>query len=352
MNEVVSWQDAHQAQDVLRIFDGRPTSGGPGRLTADLRLSEFVTLYYKPVHLVMRDARPRHLEEVDQSVKYWVRFTGDPPLGAISVYHSRDFVVRLRELAGRNSQRLSANTVRKHCTAVQAILDLCGPADRRHRDAVGILDSVPYLPRPRREDSSRVDQAFTFDEVQQLVDHAHVATLPAHLPCTAGEYLARLYVLLFNTGVRIGGAMGATWRHYHGTHLVLRARVAAKGFRDLRVELNDAARRVVEAMRGGDAERIFPWPAAWPASRHSLYKQHHAVCQCLPAERQFGFHAFRRLHTEMLDAINPAAVQMALGWTTGRTANEFYRGRRLVASSVAQLPALRPASDRQRLLFD
>lgn len=352
MNDAVRWQDAHQDQDVLRIHDGRTTGGSRDGLSADLRLSEFVAVYYKPVHLVLRDARPRHIEEVDQSVKYWVRFTGDPPLAAISVYHARDFVVRLRELAGRQGERLSANTVRKHCGMIQAILDLCGPPDRRQREAVGLIDDVPYLPRPRRESTTRVEERFTIDEVQQLVDNAHRARLPTRLPCTAGEYLARLYVLLFNTGMRIGGAMGATWRNYHGDHLVLRARVAAKGFRDLRVELNDAARAVIEAQRGADAERVFPWPQSWPASRHSLYNQHDLVCACLPADRRFGFHAFRRLHTELLDGINPAAVQMALGWTTGRTANEFYRGRKLVAASVAQLPTLRAAPDRQRRLFE
>jgi integrase len=247
---------------------------------------------------------------------------------------------------------MAPNTIRKHCGAVQAVLDLCGPPDRKHREGVGLLDVVPYVPRPRREATSRVDMSFTACEVQRLIDHAQLAQLPTDLPCSAGVYLARLYVVLFNTGVRIGGAMGATWKHFETDHLTLRARVAAKGFRDLRVELNDAARAVVESMRGADSERIFPWPRTWPASRHSLYDQHALVSQCLPPARRFGFHAFRRLHTELLDAINPAAVQMALGWTTGRTANEFYRSRKLVATSVAQLPVLRAGCGRQQRLFD
>lgn len=359
----IRWQDAPDAQDVvsLRLYDAGPApSGGHGDLSAALRLSEFVAQYYRPVHLVARDARPRHLEAVDQSVQYWVRFTGDPPLSAIDVFHARDFVVGLKALAGRKYATLANNTVRKHCRCIQAILDLCGPPSRDHRAGLGLLAVVPYLSRPPAEEKPAED-CFTLAELVRLVEQAHLAQLPTRiggLPIAPEMFHRVIYVLAFDTGMRIGGIMGATWKHYHpdhptGAHLVLPPGSAAKGRRTKRIELNAAAVAAIELLRGYDAERIVAWPRAWPGSRHNLYDQHRLIARCLPPERrELAYHAIRKLHTNELAAINGLACMKSLGHASARTTVEHYTSRKVVAAAVAQLPTLALAADRQQRLFE
>jgi len=352
MGHANRWQDAPDGHEALRVYEPRGVVGDGG-LSAEMTLREFVAAYYKPVYLVGRDARARHLEEIDQSVKYWCRFTGDPPLGATTVFDCRDFVVGLKSLPGRRYATLARNTVRKHAAAIQAILDLAGPPSRDAREAVGLLESVPYVTRPRKESTSKLDDRYTLDEAQRILAQTHVARLPDSLPCSAGDYFARLIVVWFHTGMRPGGTMGAGWRGYHGDHLWLRARVAAKGFEDKRFELNACAREAIELMRGADAERIFPWPRSWPASRKQFYTElRRILAAALPTERRFAAYGFRRLHTDEMDGIDPTATRLSLGHTTEQTTNAHYRGRRLVAQTVAKLPALRAGCQRQLRLFE
>lgn len=355
----VQWQqDATQPHEALRIYDARRDSDRGG-LSGEMTLAQFVECYYKPVHLLTRDARPRNLEEVDQSTKYWVRFTGDPPLSAIDAYVLRDFVVGLKQLKGLKYATLSNNTVRKHCGAIQAILDLCGPPTRDRRDSVGLLDTVPYVPRPPREGKPAED-CYTIEELRRLLENADAARLPTRIgdrPITPGTYHRRIYAIIFNTGMRIGGIMGVTWRHYHPDdrlpHLWLPPG-AAKGRRGQRVELNPDALAIIESMRGFDAERVFPWPRSWPASRHALYDSGHDLIRCcLPSERRdrLAYHALRKLHTNELAEINGLACMKSLGHATVRTTIESYTSQKVVASAVARLPHLSLASERQQRLF-
>lgn len=351
------WQEAPNEQDAIRIFRGDlppvAGAGGRGALSPRMTLSAFFESYVVPVHLVTHDAAPRYTEELRGSVALWVRFARDPPLSEIDAWHARDFVAGLKSLPGRKSPTASNNTVRKHVGHVQSILDLCGQPDRRSREAVGLLDVVPFIPRPRREEKPAED-CYALAELVALCENAERARLPDKLPCSAATYHRRIYTLIFNTGMRIGGVMGASWRHYHGDHLWLQPRVAAKGIRGQRVELNAQAREVIEAMRGAGAERIFPWPRKWPDSRSSLYGQHDLVRQCLPVDRRdfLAYHALRKLHNNELAAINGLACMKSLGHSTGRTTVENYTSRSVVAAAVAQLRPVPAAAGRQMRLFD
>jgi integrase len=159
---------------------------------------------------------------------------------------------------------------------------------------------------------------------------------------------------VFNTGIRITGAMTLTWRHYHGDHVWLPPRISVKGIVGKRVELNDQARACVEAMRGYHPERVFPWPESWPASRSALYDEHNLIRQCLPkARREFlAYHALRKLHNNELAAINGLACMKSLGHASGRTTVEHYTSRKVVADAVQKLPRLPVDDQRQQRLFD
>jgi hypothetical protein len=353
---IPQWQGAPDAQDaIVKLHRGDPVAAVGGRrgLSPALRLSELVAQWYKPVYLLARDARPRHYEQIDETISLWVALTNDPPLAEIDAWHTRDFVLGLKARPGRKYPTLGNNTVRKHCGAIQAILDLCGPPSRDNREGLGLLDAalVPYVSRPPADDSETAEDTFTLGELVQLIENADAAELPKLPGVSPGAYFRRLYTWTFNTGLRIGGTMMASWRGWHGDHLELRARVAAKGRKTKRIELNDAAQEIATSMQGIDPERIFPWPRAWPVSRHGLYNEHARIAGCLPERRRFAFHAIRRLHNNELAEINPLACQKSLGHTTGRTTVENYTARRVVKNAVDRLPAVRPNRDKQQRLF-
>lgn len=358
MGDALRCWDATVGQDALRIFAAvRSPDVGTHGLSADITLGELYERYVKPVYFVTSDAAPRHVEAVGESVKFWIAFTGDPPLVSINVWHARNFVVGLKSRPGRKYATMSNNTVRKHCGAIQAILDLCGPASRDNREGLGLLDSVPFVPRPPREEKPAED-CYTLEELRRLVENADAARQPRKIggrPIAPGTYYRRIYALVFNSGLRIGSVMGMTWRHFHGDHVLLPARSAAKGRAGKRVELNDQAREVIEAMRGFDAERIFPWPHKWPASRQNLYARGHDLIRAVlpePRRKFLAFHALRKLHTNELAAINGLACMKSLGHTSGRTTVEHYTSRKVVAAAVAKLPAVPLLADRQQWLFD
>src|SRR3970282_1742271 len=100
-------------------------------------------------------------------------------------------------------------------------------------------------------------------------------------------------------------------------------------------------------MRGCDAERIFPWPHAWPSSRHQLYDQFKLMRSCLPQDRRFGYTGVRKSPQKELARINGLACMKLLGHTTGRTTVEHYTSRIIVAEAVAKLPPLPTARQRQ-----
>jgi hypothetical protein len=322
-----------------------------------MTLSQLVEVWYKPhFQLITRDASPRDIEEIMQTVKYWVKFTGDPPLDAIDWGHFSDFVAGLKKLPGRKYPTMANNTIRKHCACIQTILDLCCPRSRDNRHGLGLLDDVPYCEGPPREDKPAED-CYVLEELVRLVEGCALATLPKKINGRAiapAEYHRKLYGVNFNTGMRIGGMMGSFWRHYHEDHIWLPPKIGAKGRVGKRVELNDAAREIIESMRGYDAERIFPWPKSWPSSRHNLYDQHDLIRKVLPKHRRenMAYHALRKLHNNELAAINGLACMKSLGHTTGRTTVEHYTSTRVVAAAVAQLPAIKFRRDPQKQLFD
>lgn len=341
----------------LRLYspEAAPRTGADGRLSSTMRLSEIYWRHIEPVHQLARDAKPRNLEALRCSLAYWVRFTGDPPLDQIDeVEHGLRLVTGLRSLPGKRSPHLSANSVAKHVTALQAMLDLCGPRSREQREALELVERAPYLQKPRKTKKPPED-CYSLAEVELLLANCEAAWLPHRLPVSAANYMRRVYLLAFNTAMRIQEICLVQWAHDRGTHLELPARIVAKGHEGRRVELNAAARQIVDAMRGLDAARIFPWPWSWESSRSNLYKQHDAIRACLPEHRRkfFAFHAIRKLTNNELAAINPLACQKALGHATGRVTVENYTSQQVVTAAVAQLPQPQWRHERQqRLAFD
>lgn len=337
-----------------------PQRGGPGGdLSPDMRLSEIYWAHIEPVHQLAKDAAPRNLEALRCSLAYWQRFTGDPPLNAIhQVQHGLEFVAGLRTLPGKRSPSMSANCIAKHVAAIQAMLDLCGPPDRSRREALDLLERVPFLQKPKRTKKPPED-CYSLAEIELLLANAGRAQCPDKLSIDAGEYMRRLYLLAFNTGMRVQEMCLVRWEHDRADFLDLPPRIVAKGSEGRRVELNQFARGIVDSMRGvhrrGETfARIFPWPWNWAASRGQLYDQHTLVRECLPDHRRqfLAFHAFRKATANELVKINAMGCQKQLGHATAKMTGDHYVSRTAAKDAVARLPQPKWRLDRQARLFD
>lgn len=339
----------------LRLFQPEPEDFA-GEISQRMRLSEFYYQFVEPVHLAARDARAGYLEVLRTSVEYWVRFTGDPPLAAIDQYACADFVRRLKELPGRRTAIISPNTVRKHCRAVQSVLDLAGPSDRRARRNQNLLLKVPYIERPPPEEKPAED-AFTRREIELLLAATSRATRPHRLPVSAEVYWRSLYQVLLATGLRIGSLMRLEWSFLElaeadDARLVIPARSIGKGRRGHTVPLTPWAKDAIMRLEGCDAVRIFSWPRRWPQSKSNLHDVHRdQIASCLPAHRRFGFHGFRKAHNMELAHINPLACQKSLGHSSGRTTVEHYTSRKIVRDAVNQIEPPKWRRERQLELF-
>jgi integrase len=349
----------------LRLYapaspDPAPLVSTPGGgLSADMRLSDLYAAYFVPDYHAAKDSRPRTLEAVSGSLAYWIRFTGDPPIGSITREHCLQFAAGLLERPGTRNSRMGANTRRKHISAIQAMLDQCGPRDRDHRDALELIAAVPWINRPGKVKRPPED-CYTLEEIEKLLANCTAATCPPKFAISPGEYMRRLYLLLFNTGMRVGEACQVTWDCYGGNYLSLPARVVAKGRDGRRVALNAAARDIIESMRGvlpsnRRSERIFPWPWSWEKSRDQLYDQHKLIRACLPLHRQkyFACHSIRKLAANELCRINPMGAQKQLGHATSRMTADHYVSENAALEAANQMPQPKWQQERQsRLAFD
>ncbi len=346
MKDFRSWQDAPQCQDdggPIRIYQ---PSGGDGELSAASRLSDFYRTYYRPV---IETGRANHADTREQNqtaINLWVKITGDPPLSAIDQFTCAAFVDGLL----RQPKIKSRTTVNKHCAAVQKVLNLAGPPSGKLWRAQGLIAQVPFIERPGKE-HVRCDEPFRPDELELLVLNTHLMTRPNHLRVSVEIFWKALFVLLYNTGMRIQETILLEWTDIEGDEIRIRSAIRKGGRRQHRVQLTPTAMTALEWMRDCDRVRIFPWPACWGSKSNLMTEFREYRRQLLPPHRAaIAFHGFRRLHNVELSRINAKACEKSLGHAAAVNA-EHYLSREIVRESVAQLRQPRLTQDRQQMLF-
>jgi hypothetical protein len=260
---------------VREVFARR---GGVMSLSPSMKLSEFFDSYVLPCFLIPTRAAKRNIDQYRESVRLWVKKTGDPPLEKITQEVASAFLARL---AGRlwNNQPIRTNTIRKHCTAIQKILDLAGPRTRRNRIAAGLIAAdLVYLERPAKQHRPVRDD-FSLDEISLIFAACSSALQTSNLyGIPAAEWWRALFIFLPNTGLRIGTAMTATWEmfdtHYPGW-LEIPPEAFKGGHQGGYFYVNSYARLALHQLRtfvSADQEisrRLFPWKN-WPESANWL----------------------------------------------------------------------------------
>ncbi len=346
---LASWQGPPEdpPQHQLRLY--QPTDAdGSATLSHRSRLTDLYRRHVLPVVLKPKRSSPDTLKEYRTSLEYWCDLAGDPPLERITDATCAAFVGALAAVKNRKGKPLRGNTVRKHCTNLQFILDQALPRSRERlsrRQALGLLTDVPYFERPALEEKPAVDQ-FTLDEIGAILAHCDAAQRPELEGITPRAYWHSRYLWDLNVGARNGTTMLLEYRMLGsdgGVKYLDAPAEICKGRRGRRFFLNDAACLAIESIRT-PRERIFPWPF-WPTNEATLYREHRKILAAagIPKERRFGFHGVRKLHITLMARMNPLAAQQSAGHASMRTTQEHYVLPALLAETLAKLPQPPPS---------
>lgn len=359
----------------LRVFSGGdapPIPPVPGRrrnqsLSPEMRLSEFVALYFRPIYLEqVSDSDFKTIELYDQSVRLWQSLVDDPPLYWIDEIVLARFVGELRKQPGRQrGSFLSAYTVRKHCRNIQAILYRCGPRSQKMRHGQGLLEEVPVIEMPKVPIKPPAGD-FTVDEIGRWLSSVlRTAARPDLTGVRAGDWWFALILTAYCTGIRLEQLMLLDYSMLHvdgaDAELIMPEGICKRGVGQ-RLFLHPAARAAIDKIRTGCRPEIFYWPNIRSAAKNTrrnafrwLQTNRKQLLRTagIPEARQFGFHGLRKCAaTEMAD-YNPMAAQIFLNHAGGSTMGRHYVSHRLLKDAILALP-LPPVDledSRQKRLF-
>lgn len=337
----------------LRLYAGREAGG---ELSPHMSLSQFYYGFFRPVILLAQRAAKRNVDQYDQSISYWARFTQDPPLCQIDDRMVGLFMESLVELPGKKAgEPISDNTIIKHCIHLQAVIDRAGPRGRTKstRKAQRLIAEVPYFERPVKRDKLPEDD-FTLAEITAILRACRGCETPRYLkaPREREIWWRELLIGDFNLGLRIGSATRIEWARIRQDRTGWYATVVVKGRKEQRVYCNPAALQSFEFMRPITGHLPHVWH--WPHGQHWLQEQRRRILAeaDIPPERRLGFHALRKAMCTHAAEINPMAATFQAGHTSEKTTRDSYVNRRIVATAMDQLPQpQRPQDERQQRLF-
>lgn len=305
-------------------------------VNGDMTLGRFFEEWYLPQKLF--DATENTKSAYRGAVKAWRLVTGDPPVQQITPLMLALFrQVRLKMPGIKPGTLASPNTVRSLLRMIQTLLDKLGPPGHDNRDALGILDKVPWVQPPRAEE--RIPRTVTLEQISTC--YQALATMRIRTPRIEGlkpqAWWQALIAVTWNTGLRRGTLFAMRWTDvdWDRQRLVLPAG-RMKSRRPMVVHLNAAA---LEALRSihGDRELVFPW---FP-SRRCFHQRFHEIQNAagIPREQHFGLHMIRKTLATTLWETNPGAAQFALGHATADVTQKHYvDGRAMVARALEALP--------------
>ena len=373
----------------LKLFRGPEVQGG-WAADSGPSLVEFFRDWIEPN--VLQAAAAGTLVQYRESLRFWARHTGDPPLRQIDQATCTEFLAGIACHRGWRGGAISPNTIRKHCRGLQRCLDLAGPPTRENRlgqDLYGQQESgvrgqgsglkakpIPFLQLPHRRRKAAEDQ-FTLDELAGWLSAAERAQQPQLPHCSPCCWWQSLLLLLYNSGMRIGTALQLRWEWLKGDTLTIPAE-AIKGHDDRRIFLNHHARAAIErlcppslapgpsSLRPLTPSPLAPRPSPlaparsplifpWPHSRRRLDRERIRMLKRAAINPiGHGFHALRKSLLTHLMNQDSAIAQMVAGHASIVTTLESYTHPRLarMMEIMEHVPQPDPVhADPQRRLF-
>jgi len=332
-----------------------PPSDATADVSPALTLPQFFELWSVQGRLLHAD--PMTLKQYRESLRFWARFTGNPPVSQINRHTLRDCIIGLKTLPGRSRKpgTIADNTVRKHLTHLQAVIDDAGPPSRSHPDAAGLTDEILVFRKPPLARNQHI-KSFELAEIGSILD-ACLTAAPPHrqFRVREGVWWESLDTVAYNTGLRIETLLllRFSWLEQNQWGFWFRVPHGAIKRDGWMFFVNRFALATIERMRSQSLAREDDLVFQWPYKPGWLFRTHKRIVQAagLPPARQFGFHGLRRAFATELSRLNPAVAKMALGHA-GEVILDYYTHMKLWAEVAEQLPQPpRHAADRQLSLF-
>lgn len=306
---------------------------------------------------------PRGEEAFRDALKHWSAAVGPIKLREVDDLTSLRLEQYFAEAINpRSGKPLSPNTIIKHTQALQQILDAAGPTHDRKRPTARLLQETPWLARPEKRAKPPVDD-FALSEIDAMIAAAADMTSPelARWPECPTWYTppllwSTLPPLLYVTGLRIGVTMLLEWEWIAGDVIkippVIRDGVwSKKGRKAEEIPLNRTALTVLAKLRQpGHGRRVFAWPFADRKPLYNAFKQLQRAAG-IAAERQFGFHGFRKSHYNAVCIIDPLAASPALGHSGHAVGLASYKNPQRVREAKDKIQQPQLADEQQLRLF-
>jgi integrase len=328
--------------DDLEKFENTPTAGP----TPEWSLDEFFEWYFSPVYLKTTMADAATVAEYRTAVRRWTKLVGRLPLRLIDNAACASFVALDLELPSEKheGQRISPNTVRKHCTHLQMVLSLAGPQSQKHPQAAspyglfgddpfGRPRTVPWFTKPPERDKPPTD-GFSIEEIELLLASCRRATCPKIQNCSPAHWWRCLLRFDYNSGLRIGSVieLRRSWITRSGDEgWVAIPGKSYKGGRPKVIYLSPEAIKAVDAMPTGDV--IFPW--AMSSQTLQRHRKKLLAAAGISQEHWFGFHALRKATGTEAWKIKPNAAQLQLGHENQATTRKSYVNPSVLGAALA-----------------
>lgn len=340
-------QDAPAAHPILKFEPAVPQRGSKN-LSPAMLLSAFFGTFYLP-HLRAKQTAERTIDLYKQLVRYWIRLTGDPPLNEIDDSLVATFMLKLQELPGTIGERITANTVNKHCTHLRAILNAAGPRGGRIRHGQNLIFEVPYVPRLKAA-AVEVEKVYTLEQLAKLIEFTRFLPKNKYIPRIPAErWMRSLLILLYNCGCRIGCALELRWawlREKNGiTYFDVPAWAShSKGGKAaIKVIVNRFAKGVLEVMgMARDANdpdaKIFPRTVKNADQFVQKLMKRILKKAGFPKTQHYGFQGIRKLANTEMCLINPHVAPAFLGHASQSINLVHYTHQRVLLDATEKLP--------------
>lgn len=319
-------------------------------------LSEFFRAVFTPLRIEATQMNGKTAQGYRETVAWWVKLTGDPPLTEVDDLRVAAFVAELGRQKGKRGPTMMKSSVAKHCMNLGSVLRIAGPR-AQHRQGQGVIPFVPWVPTPKLE-AKPPDGDWSIDEIRAMFAACRGATHPKIEGVEPREWWETFIVFDYFTGLRIKSAISATYSMIQGDWLLLPAAIMKQGH-SLKQFLHPTAKEYIERIRRTGREEIVPWPK-WESSRSAAYGQLREIQTSAGIEehRRFAFHSFRKTHATQLQETafdhdqTLKITQRSVGHSDSRiTTGHYISGAvqdRLLAAQILQMPSPLPQVDRVR----
>lgn len=331
-------------------------------LSAQMSLRDFFRIWFLPI--VLRGEK-RNAEATiklfEDSLEWWERITGDPPLRLIDDYTLASFHEGLQKATFRRGKLgrdkpLSAYTILRHLKHVQQLLERAGPQldpRKKSKELVGILPRY-RLSKP----AAKPKPHFSIDEAKKVVAASLQLTVAMVPGYSTPLYFRGLFGLAFVSGYRVGTLMDLEWPWFveraDGWWIEAPAEAVPKTgkWKDVALPgwLADALLAMPRLSR-----RIFPWGC----HEDHLDKVHYRLqklAHIRPNAPLLGWNAWRRTHATQMASLGAGFAlsisQRALDHGDARTTSGHYVDvENLLRRQLPPLWDGPPIPDRQQRLF-